>query len=111
MSAFASTLNHSVIPLGMLPESVRAVCCRLDSLTCEPDDMLSPREREQWTQMRAVEKRRQEWLLGRCAAKSAVGMLAEKLSLKEIGIIPDAYGCPRVAGGPVISIAHSRVSL
>jgi phosphopantetheinyl transferase (holo-ACP synthase) len=80
--------------------------CRLDALPCEPgilaDLILSPREREQWTSMRAVEKRRHEWLLGRCVAKEAVRLLLERdldlhLSPEEIEIVPDPYGRPLVS--------------
>ena len=51
--------------------------------------------------MRAVEKRRHEWLLGRCAAKQAVGSLLERdldlhLPPNEIEIVPDPYGRPLV---------------
>ena len=111
-------------PSGLLPESARAVCCRLDAFPCEPnllaDLILGPGERQQWMSMHAVEKRRHEWLLGRCAAKVAVRRLFEKylgmrLSPREIEIVPDSYGCPRVAGAsigpgirPALSIAHSR---
>ena len=64
--------------------------------------MLSPGERETWLRMRAVEKRRQEWLLGRCAAKDAVRLLVEEytgvhLAPAEVEIVPDPYGRP--AGG------------
>jgi phosphopantetheinyl transferase/acyl carrier protein len=69
--------------------------------------------------MRAVDKRRREWLMGRSVVKEAVRLLIEQhLGLQippsEIGIVPDSYGCPRVAGSwingaaPVISIAHSN---
>ena len=56
--------------------------------------------------MRAVEKRRQEWLLGRCAAKEAVRSLLEDLHLQlaqQIEIVPDPYGRPQVQslGGPM----------
>jgi len=52
--------------------------------------------------MRAVEKRRQEWLLGRCAAKQAVQSLLERdlglhLPPTEIEIVPDPYGRPQVS--------------
>ena len=71
--------------------------------------------------MRAVDKRRHEWLLGRCAAKDAVRLLLEKplgarLPYADIEIVPDPYGRPRPEGAwtgrlpnqPVISIAHSQ---
>jgi phosphopantetheinyl transferase/acyl carrier protein len=52
--------------------------------------------------MRAVEKRRHEWLLGRCVAKEAVRLLLERdldlhLSPEEIEIVPDPYGRPLVS--------------
>ena len=90
-------------PLGPWPESV---CCRLDAFPCEPNVLanliLSPAERAHWSSMRAVEKRRQEWLLGRCAAKQAVGSLLERdldlhLPPTEIEIVPDPYGRPLVS--------------
>ena len=70
--------------------------------------------------MRAVEKRRQEWLLGRCAAKQAVQSLLERnldvhLPSGEIEIVPDPYGRPLVRAAtvrersqPSLSIAHSQ---
>ena len=118
-------------PLDVWAESDGAVCFRLDGLPCEPDrladEILSPGERTHWLNMRAVEKRRHEWLLGRCAAKEAVRLLIERRqglrwALAEIQIVPDAYGCPQVslsgagsqpaaasqaASSPSISIAHS----
>jgi len=75
--------------------------------------------------MPGVEKRRHEWLFGRCVAKEAVRSLLEKnldlrLSPTEIEIVPDPYGRPQVtycpvgqahslrgAPGPALSIAHS----
>jgi len=95
-----------------------SVCCRLDAFPCEPDALaeriLSPAEREYWRSMRAVEKRRHEWLLGRAAAKEAVRALVG-LPPEEIEILPDPYGRPLVgqapslrgAPGPALSIAHS----
>lgn len=99
---------------------------RLDAFPCEPnvlaDKILSPVEREFWSSMRAVEKRRQEWLLGRSVAKEAVRLLLERklhlhLSPSEIEIVPDPYGRPLVKCGKgpwlaaapaAISIAHSH---
>jgi len=92
------------------------------------DLILSPAERAHWRSMRGVEKRRHEWLLGRCVAKEAVRSLLERdldvhLSPTEIEIVPDPYGRPQVSycgagvhacGGspdppiPAISIAHSQ---
>jgi phosphopantetheinyl transferase/acyl carrier protein len=81
--------------------------------------ILSPGELEHWTSMRAVEKRRHEWLLGRAVAKEAVRSLLKRdldLSLQpeEIEIVPDPYGRPLVkcgrggADAPALSIAHSH---
>lgn len=101
------------------------VCRRLDALPCEPGELadlvLSHRERTYWISMRAVDKRRHEWLMGRCAAKEAVSLLLEKalgarLPHAEIEIVPDPYGRPRAEGlwsvtlgtQPVVSIAHSH---
>jgi phosphopantetheinyl transferase/acyl carrier protein len=84
------------------------------------DLILSPGELAHWKSMRAVEKRRQEWLLGRCAAKQAVGSLLERdldlhLPPTEIEIVPDPYGRPLVRAAtvrerlqPSVSIAHSQ---
>jgi len=70
--------------------------------------------------MPGVEKRRHEWLLGRCAAKQAVQSVLERnldlhLSPTDIEIVPDPYGRPFVkycAGpprtAPALSIAHSQ---
>jgi len=109
-------------PPGPWPESV---CCRLEAFPCEPevlaDQILSPAEQTHWKSMRAVEKRRREWLLGRSAAKQAVrSLLARNLGLQvlpaEIEIVPDPYGRPLVSIAPAagrervqpsLSIAHS----
>lgn len=105
--------------LAVWPESV---CCRMDDLPCDAgtlaSQILSPGEREHWNAMRAVEKRRREWLMGRAVAKQAVRTLLERdlrlhLAPNEIEIQPDSYGCPLVrysradAPPPAISIAHS----
>jgi phosphopantetheinyl transferase/acyl carrier protein len=111
-------------PLSAWAESAGAVCCRLDGFSCEPnllaDQILSQGEKTHWLTMRGVEKRRREWLLGRCVAKEAVRELMEKrlgrrLAPAEIEIAPDGYGCPQVrikpdaqsAKLPHVSIAHS----
>ena len=77
--------------------------------------MLSPGEGAQWRSMGAVEKRRREWLLGRCVAKEAVRALLnehldQRLTPAEIEILTDPYGRPRVSAAvrPSISIAHSH---
>jgi malonyl CoA-acyl carrier protein transacylase/phosphopantetheinyl transferase len=120
----------SQAPAGQGP----LVCCRLDGFSREFFEasqgiwrkalahlVLSRREREAWMSMRAVDKRRHEWLLGRCAAKDAVRWLLERhlgvqLAPADIEIVPDPYGRPRVEGAwsrrlgiqPAISIAHSH---
>ena len=83
------------------------------------DASLEPGERAAWEAIRSA-RRRQEWLMGRLAAKEAVrgrlearGMAPEAAA---IAIRPDAMGCPRAAGPAVeasgapmaISIAHTR---
>jgi phosphopantetheinyl transferase/acyl carrier protein len=122
-SSVMRAVSSAPCPWDPWPDSARTLCCRLDAFACEPDLLadliLSPRERTCWSSMRAVDKRRREWLLGRCAAKEAVRLLLEKhqdlrLSADRIEILPDAYGCPQVAGdwihgsAPRISIAHSN---
>jgi len=110
------------------------VCCRLDSFSREFFEswqnvwrktlaylVLSRRERDVWMAMRAVDKRRHEWLLGRCAAKDAVRLLLERhlgvrIPPADIEIVPDPYGRPQVEGAwtkrlhvrPCISISHSH---
>jgi 4'-phosphopantetheinyl transferase EntD len=83
------------------------------------DVSLDPEERVAWEAIRSA-RRRQEWLMGRLAAKDAVrgrlearGMAPEAAA---IAIRPDSLGCPRAAGPAVegsgapmaISIAHTR---
>jgi phosphopantetheine--protein transferase-like protein len=81
---------------------------------------LGPRERETWASLKAVDKRRIDWLLGRCAAKDAVRTLIRRqfgkaLYPADIEIIADTQGRPRVYGAwtkqlgvqPVVSISHS----
>jgi acyl transferase domain-containing protein/phosphopantetheinyl transferase len=81
---------------------------------------LGPREREIWAGLKAVDKRRIDWLLGRCAAKDAVRTLIRRqfdvaLYPADIEILPDGQGRPRVHGSwiqdlrvqPVVSISHS----
>jgi len=129
MSAFGSIQRDSSVtlmpsPLSAWAESAGAVCCRMNGFPCDPnllaDQILSPGEKTDWLSMRAVEKRRREWLLGRYVAKEAVRELMEKrlglrLAPAEIEIAPDGYGCPQVkikpdgqsAKPPQVSIAHS----
>jgi len=83
------------------------------------DVSLDPEERAAWDAMRSA-RRRQEWLMGRLAAKDAVrgrleahGIAAEPAA---IAVRPDPLGCPRAAGPAVaasgapmaIAIAHTR---
>jgi phosphopantetheinyl transferase/acyl carrier protein len=115
MNALGSMVYDSSVTQARLPESV---CCRLDALPHEPtvlaDLILSPDEREHWRSMRAVEKRRHEWLLGRCAAKQAVQSVLERnldlhLSPTDIEIVLffNYRGGPP-APAPALSIAHSQ---
>ncbi|HUK18944.1 MAG TPA: beta-ketoacyl synthase N-terminal-like domain-containing protein [Bryobacteraceae bacterium] len=132
-SCLSSLWNEPIAALRREPHGP-LVCCRLDGFTREFFEAshgiwlkvlahltLSRREREQWMSMRAVDKRRHEWLLGRCAAKDAVRMLLEKhlhvqLSPADVEIVPDAYGRPQAQGAwtkrlgvqPAISISHSE---
>ena len=118
MNALGSMVYDSSV--RQVPESVYV---RLDALPCDPnvlaDLILSSGEREHWRSLRGVEKRRHEWLLGRCAAKQAVQSLLERnlnlhLSPTDIEIVPDAYGRPLVSVAPPfrdrpsLSIAHSQ---
>jgi acyl transferase domain-containing protein/phosphopantetheinyl transferase len=83
--------------------------------------VLNPAERAEWESMKAVSKRRQEWLLGRCAAKDAVRELVAKatgqvLAATDIEIAYDTHGKPEAHGAwigrlrvqPSISITHSH---
>ena len=136
MNASGSMIYDSSVTQTWLPAAgspgpgPESVCCRQDALPCEPgllaDLILSPGEREHWGALRGVEKRRHEWLLGRCVAKQAVQLLLERnldlhLPPTEIEIVPDPYGRPLVrccgagvhaCGGspdpPSLSIAHSH---
>jgi phosphopantetheinyl transferase len=108
-------------------------CCRVDGLSPEFLEashgiwlkalaylVLSRRERETWHGMQAVAKRKQEWLLGRCAAKDAVRLLIQEtfglqLCAADVEIITDSSGRPvvegvwkqRLATNPFVSITHS----
>jgi malonyl CoA-acyl carrier protein transacylase/phosphopantetheinyl transferase len=121
-------------PIAAFRHQGPLVCCRLGGFSREFFEssqgiwrktlahlVLSRRERETWLAMRAVDKRRNEWLLGRCAAKDAVRFLVEKhagvqLAPADVEIVPDPYGRPRVEGAwtarlriqPAISISHSH---
>ena len=112
----------------------RLACCRIDNLRKDFFEashgiwpkvlahlVLSPAEREQWQSMTAVDKRRHEWLLGRCAAKDAVRLLVKRhfgvtLFPADVEIVPDAYGSPQARGAwtteigvnPTVSISHTH---
>jgi phosphopantetheinyl transferase len=101
-------------PLDDWAQSAGAVCCRVDACPYEPESILSANEHRQWLAMRAVEKRRREWLLGRYAAKEAVQRLLDvRLTPQSIEIVPDSNGRPQVRGtgattAAAVSIAHSH---
>jgi phosphopantetheinyl transferase len=114
-----------VAPYGRGPHGHEPLCCRLDALPYEPNALaeliLSPGEWEFWRRMRAVDKRRHEWLLGRAVAKDAMRRLVEEhagvsLAPSEIEIRPDPYRRPEAVGPfaarlgiqPAISISHSH---
>jgi phosphopantetheinyl transferase len=124
-SCLSRLWDAPLAPYGREPYGPGPLCCRLDALPLAPDRLahllLSPGEWEFWRRMRAVDKRRHEWLLGRAAAKDAVRRLVEEhagvpLAPSEIEILPDPYGRPRAAGPwaarlgiqPAISISHSH---
>ncbi len=82
--------------------------------------VLSRNERIVWRAMKGVPKRKQEWLLGRIAAKDAVRSLIRKrfhidLCPADVEIVPDGHGRPEVRGAwmsrlnvaPVVSLSHS----
>jgi phosphopantetheine--protein transferase-like protein len=83
--------------------------------------VLNPTERAEWEAMKAVPKRKHEWLLGRCAAKDAVRQLVLEqhglvLCAADVEITYDGHGKPEVRGAwmarlgvkPAISISHSH---
>jgi phosphopantetheinyl transferase len=125
-SALSRLWDQPIAPYGRVPHGRGLlVCCRLDALPLEPEHLahllLSPGEWEVWRGMRAVDKRRHEWLLGRAVAKDAVRRLVEehtgvRLAPADIEIRPDPYGRPEAVGPfaarlgvqPVLSIAHSH---
>jgi phosphopantetheinyl transferase/acyl carrier protein len=111
-------------PVVALGQPGRLVCCRLDALPGEPEEVaariLNESEQRFWQAMRAVDKRRREWLMGRAVAKDAVRVLLERhcaarLAAAEIDIAPDPYGRPQAEGAwveklgvqPSVSISHS----
>jgi phosphopantetheine--protein transferase-like protein len=125
MSGLSRLWDAPIALLRQPPYGPGLVCCRLDALPLEPDRLahwlLSSGEWEVWRGMRAVDKRRHEWLLGRAVAKDAVRRLVEahagvRLAPADIEIRPDPYGRPEAVGAfaarlgiqPAISISHSR---
>jgi len=121
-------------PVASFLDHQRLACRRLDSFAKDFFEsshgiwpkvlaylVLSRTEREHWQSMQAVDKRRHEWLLGRCAAKDAVRVLVKEhfgvdLCPADVEIVPDGYGRPQVAGAwtrqigitPAVSISHTR---
>lgn len=90
-------------------------------LAAAADRSLAPAELVAFRDMKAIEGRRREWLLGRIAAKEAVALhLGERhgLDVPTAGVVvaPDARGKPHASGdwmrsvprGVSISIAHSK---
>ena len=77
--------------------------------------LLNGRERQAWLELTGPERRRIEWLLGRCCAKDAVRLLARQdgqpeLLPADVAIMPDENGRPMVTSGtvrPAISISHA----
>jgi malonyl CoA-acyl carrier protein transacylase len=121
-------------PIASFLDHQRLACRRLDSFAKDFFEashgiwpkvlahlVLGRNEREHWQSMQAVDKRRHEWLLGRCAAKDAVRALVKEhfgvdLCPADVEIIPDGYGRPQVAGAwtrqigmtPAVSISHTN---
>ncbi|HEY0385474.1 MAG TPA: polyketide synthase dehydratase domain-containing protein, partial [Pyrinomonadaceae bacterium] len=120
-------------PLAQLPQPGAFVCCLLDELSDKFLEahgriwqhvlthlVLNRRERESWQNMKGPEKRRNEWLRGRAAAKDAVRLFLKnryglQLCPADIEIVQDEYGRPLAQGDwtkelaclPVISLAHA----
>jgi phosphopantetheinyl transferase len=121
-------------PLAGVSARDGVVCRRLASLT---EDLLEAHggiwlkvlahlvlgrgERETWSRMSAVPRRRREWLLGRAVAKDAVRELVRRRSGARIPpadaeLVADDSGRPRVRGAwtarlgvqPAVSISHSN---
>jgi acyl transferase domain-containing protein/phosphopantetheinyl transferase len=83
--------------------------------------VLSRRERAHWHALRLPPVRRNEWLLGRIAAKDAVRQYAQQylgvqLRPADVEVLPDKHGRPVVEGAwtrgigppPLVSISHSE---
>ncbi|HEV7859848.1 MAG TPA: beta-ketoacyl synthase N-terminal-like domain-containing protein [Pyrinomonadaceae bacterium] len=82
--------------------------------------VLSRREREVWRNLKGPEKRRNEWLLGRAAAKDAVRSFIKRrhgieLCPADVEIAQDEHGQPfasgnwtkNIEGSPALSISHT----
>ena len=76
-----------------------------------PDEFLSDDEKEQAAGFQFAAKK-EGFLLGRLAAKRALGALLEEPDLRQIGIHAGAYGQPLVrhprAGSMEVSVSHSH---
>jgi acyl transferase domain-containing protein/phosphopantetheinyl transferase/acyl carrier protein len=74
--------------------------------------ILNRREREVWRDMKGSERRRIEWLLGRCCAKDAVRLVEPELLPADVEIVADENGRPGVSAvcssgrRLTVSIAH-----
>jgi phosphopantetheinyl transferase (holo-ACP synthase) len=85
--------------------------------------ILSRRERAFWYTMKAADKRRKEWLLGRLVAKETIRRLLwqwrkENVWSADIEILPDAKGKPVVHGPEVpancamcLSLSHTETAV
>lgn len=125
MNALSSVVDDLSVARVLMPAGhplgpwAGCVCLRMDEFPCPPavlaDMLLTPAELAHWKAMRAVAKRRHEWLMGRCVAKQAVRALDPHLHPGNIEILADAYGRPQVRycgtvseAVPALSIAHSQ---
>ncbi len=104
-----------------LPSSREFRCCRIFGTGDERrlqaliHSVFNHRELEVWLRLAGPEKRRQEWLLGRLAAKDAVRLFLKdqyqlKVSPADIEITTDEHGRP-VAGGELIGKLGCRLTL
>ncbi len=120
-------------PITSLPDAQAYVCCRVDDVPSEllrghgriweqvlAHLVLSRRERKVWRDLAtAVDRRRHQWLLGRCAGKDAVRMLLKarhglQLFPADVEIEQDVHGRPRARGLwaeqvdtlPSVSLSH-----
>ena len=102
MSIQSLTLRHGTIERRMVFASADTV---------PPGEFLSEAEKEQAADFRFAEKR-QSFLLGRLAAKRALGALLEEPDLRRIGIHAGVYGQPLVrhprAESIEVSVSHSQ---